>query len=604
MRRGVMRGLVTRAGAGALLAALAAIHASAQSPRPPVNGLRPALEDAGEDAVDNPRAKPPLRRDRQSSTPGGTQAAGTLPTFGNPENSQIPSFGNPAGSGAGRTGFMSTNAKRGAGTQSRAIVRVPGTLAPPLQLGSGTSTGPAGPPGAFSTTAPVTGARINPTDSRTTKAIAVTNTAPPALTPPRAKLVQIPDGVATGGGIAGTVNASVLSPDYAKLLRRRVAAEDDPYAQLGVRAGAFTVLPAVEMTGAYDTNPGRVPNGKPSFFGTVAPEVLVKSDWTRHEVTATLRGSYTAYDQAPELDRPSLDGKVTGRLDVLRNTSLIGEGTLVVGTDNPGSPNVQAGLTRFPIYTTLGASAGVTQRFNRIEVTAKGTAERTEYQDSQFTDGTTGSNSDRDYNRFGGTLRTSYDLMPGLKPFVEASADSREHDIALDRFGVQRDSTGWTLKGGSTFAFSRKLTGEASLGYLERNYKDPTLKQLQGFTVDGSLIYALSALTNVKLTAATVAAETTVPGTAGVLTRNSGIEVNHAFRRWLVGAIKFDYGFDDYIGSDRKDDRYALSASITYKLNRDMQVKGEVREEWLHSSTPVGVDYNATVFLLGMRMQR
>jgi hypothetical protein len=35
-----------------------------------------------------------------------------------------------------------------------------------------------------------------------------------------------------------------------------------------------------------------------------------------------------------------------------------------------------------------------------------------------------------------------------------------------------------------------------------------------------------------------------------------------------------------------------------------MQVKGEVRQEWLRSSTPVGVDYNATVFLLGMRLQR
>jgi hypothetical protein len=600
VRRGVMTGLVTRAGAGALVAALAATHASAQSSKPPVSGLRPAFEDAGDEA-DNVRTKPPLRRDRQTTTPGGTQAAGTLPTFGNPENSQIPSFGNPAGSGAGRTGFMSTNTRR-PGTPSRTIVRVPGTLTPPLPLSGAASTAPAGPPGSFSTTTPPTGAKINPADSRTTKAI-VTTTVPPALTPPRAKLVRIPDGTATGG-IAGTVNTAVLQPNYARLLRRRVTTEDDPYAQLGLRGGAFIVLPAVEVTGGYDTNPGRVPNARAAFFGTVAPEVLAKSDWTRHEVTATLRGSYTAYDQTPELDRPSLDGKVTGRLDVTRDTSLIGEGTLVVGTDNPGSPNVQAGLTRFPIFTTLGGSAGVTQRFNRIEVTAKGTAERTEYQDSSFTDGTTGSNADRDYNRFGGTLRTSYDLMPGLKPFVEVSADSREHDIAVDRFGLQRDSTGWTLKGGSTFEFSRKLTGEAALGYLERNYKDPTLKQLQGFTFDASLIYAMSALTNVKLTAATVAQETTVPGTAGVLTRNTGIEVDHAFRRWLIGAIKVSYGFDDYVGSDRKDDRYAVSAAITYKLNRDMQVKGEVREEWLRSTTPIGVDYNATVFLLGMRMQR
>src|SRR5205807_8586866 len=156
---------------------------------------------------------------------------------------------------------------------------------------------------------------------------------------------------------------------------------------------------------------------------------------------------------------------------------------------------------------------------------------------------------------------------------------------------------GWTGKAGPTFAFSRKRTGEIALGYLERHYEDPSLLPLQGISFDASLIYSLSALTNIKLTAATAAGETTVPGTAGILTRNAGIEVEHAFRRWLVGAVKFNYGNDDYVGSTRKDDRFAIAGTLTYKLNRLMQVKGELRQEWLHSTAP-GVDYAATVFLL------
>jgi hypothetical protein len=129
------------------------------------------------------------------------------------------------------------------------------------------------------------------------------------------------------------------------------------------------------------------------------------------------------------------------------------------------------------------------------------------------------------------------------------------------------------------------------------------LQELNGFLFDASLIYAMSALTNVKLTAATVAAETTVPGTAGVLTRNVGLELGHSFRRWLIGAVKFNYGLDDYVGSARKDDRYSVAGTLTYKLNRWAQAKAEVRQEWLRSTVP-GVDYNATVFLLGMRLQR
>jgi hypothetical protein len=594
VRRVVASGLVAPALAGAVVAALAAAQGFAQPATKQAPSLRPAFEDTEEARREAPRR--PVRR--PDTRPTG------LPNFDNPETSQLPSYGNPPGSGASRTGFVSTNTKRrqakSAQRKGATVPGTPGSLLPaPLSL---TAPGTSPTSTLLRSTASGTSAQPATTSSTAASATRPAATTPAAPTPPRNPLVRIPDGTTTGG-VAGTVSTAHLTTASATLLRRRTAVEEDPYAQLGLRAGAFLVLPAVEVTGGYDTNPARTPAGRGSTLLTVAPELIARSDWQRHEVTATLRGSYTTYGQTPELDRPAFDGKVTGRLDVTRDTALIGEGTFIVGTDNPGSPNVQAGLSRFPIYTTLGGTFGVTQRFNRLEVTAKGTAERTEFQDSTFTDGTTGSNHDRDFNRTAGTLRTSYDLMPGLKPFVEVSADTREHDVQFDRFGLQRDSTGWIAKAGSTFQFSRKLTGEVALGWIERKYKDPSLQELNGFLFDASLIYSMSALTNVKLTAATVAGETTVPGTAGILTRNAGIEVEHSFRRWLTGAVKFNYGFDDYVGSLRKDDRYSVSGTLTYKLNRMAAIKGEVRQEWLRSTVP-GVDYMATVFLLGLRLQR
>jgi len=220
-----------------------------------------------------------------------------------------------------------------------------------------------------------------------------------------------------------------------------------------------------------------------------------------------------------------------------------------------------------------------------------------------FTDGTTQSNADRDYNRYAILMRTSYDLMPGIKPFVETGADARRYDLKIDAGGLERDSNGWNVKAGSTFAFYRLLTGEIAVGYLQRNYVDPTLQPIQGPTLDAALVYAFSALTNVKLTASTVVGETTVAGTSGVFTRNAGIEVEHAFRRWLIGSVRFSYGRDDYVGSLRVDDRYAISGTLIYKLNRMLQVKAELREEWLRSTIPTA-DYAATVMLVGLRLQR
>src|SRR5262249_57937844 len=103
----------------------------------------------------------------------------------------------------------------------------------------------------------------------------------------------------------------------------RRPAEEDPYAQLGMRAGAFVLRPALEATGGYDSNPGRTVIAKGSAFATPAAELHAASDWERHALTAAFRGSYTAYEATPELDVPYLDLKGAGRVDVTDPTRAL-----------------------------------------------------------------------------------------------------------------------------------------------------------------------------------------------------------------------------------------------------------------------------------------
>ena len=49
--------------------------------------------------------------------------------------------------------------------------------------------------------------------------------------------------------------------------------------------------------------------------------------------------------------------------------------------------------------------------------------------------------------------------------------------------------------------------GVFAVGYLARDYRDPALLDFGGLLVDGSLIWLMSALTTVKLTAATTTTE-------------------------------------------------------------------------------------------------
>lgn len=157
---------------------------------------------------------------------------------------------------------------------------------------------------------------------------------------------------------------------------------------------------------------------------------------------------------------------------------------------------------------------------------------------------------------------------------------------------------------------TRKLTGEASVGYLSRHYQDPNLLDLRGIIFDASLKWEATGLTTATLTGTSRAEESVVAGWSGALRRDVGIQVDHALRRWLIWTVKAGYGWDEYVsdpctcagGEERKDQRMSLGTALTYKFNRDLWLKGEYRYEQLQSNA--GASYHANVFLVGLKLQR
>lgn len=558
--------LVAALVAGAAVAAVAVTRGVAQPAPTFAPDMRTTLDD-----TDNP-ARPDLakkrRRDADSRKPGDPPAYGIT-------------------SGAGKTGFSSSkSSRRKTKAKTKTIGATKSGVGDPLALyGTPDAPAPAPPP-----LAPA----ADSSRKIPTRPGAVTG---PGAAPPPGSAPAPANGTAPSPElVAGSV------PPYTLPLRRKPVVELDPFEQVGIRAGAFLVKPAIEVSEGYNTNPSATSGGRGSWFTTVAPELNVQSQWQRHELTAAIRGTFTEYDSVSSQNRPYLDAKVNGRIDVTDRTRFDLEGRYVLSTDYPGSPNLPAGVAKLPPFTDIGTTVGMTHRWNRFEVAVKGTYDRFDYDDAKLLDGSTVSQKDRDYNQFGGQLRGSYELTPGVKPFVEGNADTRVHDLPVDASGEQRDSHGVSAKVGTTFEFTRILTGDISVGYLTRTYKDPTLPDINALLFDASLVWTATGLTTVKFAASTKVDETTLIGVSGILRRDYLLQVDHAFRRWLIGTLKFDYENDDYVGSTRVDKRYTASAALTYKLSRAWQVKGEVREEWLRSNV-LGADYNATIALLGLRWQ-
>jgi hypothetical protein len=550
--------------AGALVASLilAPVPARAQPAKTGTNNASTAAaDDGGGSSLLNPQLNGNPQRFR-SPRKGADNAP---QRFG-----QLPNFDYQPAQGAGTTGFDSTNVRK---RSTKPGQGKPGQGKP----------GQAKAGAANAATPPRTPRQLQPAGAPLAARLRLQNR--PGAPPPNADAVP------------ATIATTVPS--------RRPFPEDRPFDPLGVQVGAFNFRPAMDYTRGWDGNAARnaAPPRQSSWFNIYSPELLANSNWDRHELTASIRGSYVTYDTMHQLDRPTAEVRLNGRVDVTRDTRIDLEGRYLLFTDYLGSPNIQAGLAHLPIGMDYGATVGLGQRFNRFDVTLRGLFDRTVYNDSVFTDGSTSSNAGRNFNRYGAQLRTSYEVTPGVRPFVEVGADRRQYDLEVDAGGNNRTSLGRYGKVGTSFELRPTLTGEASFGYLARSYEDPTLEEVRGWTTDAAIVWWPSALTSVKLISSTTTAEQTTVGVSAAFTRDTVIQIDHAFRRWLIATVRYGRAFDDYVGSTREDIRYVASVGLAYYLSRELVLKGEFRQDWRFSNTP-GNDYFANVWLVGLRLQR
>ena len=488
------------------------------------------------------------------------------------------------------------------------------TVAPLPLTGSGTSGGLTLPQGLLGSGAP--GAPAGPV--QTTSGGGGAAGTRPILRGPRPRQTRRPTVGLSGGDFRSTLIAPEVAanvqpgqtglPDppllpAARPPVRRPAIVEDPYAPLGIRLGGLTLFPLVGQSIGYDSNPNRTRiNRQGSFVSQTEGELRVQSDWSRDELTGFLRGAYNEYPSNPGASRPEGAGRIGYRHDVTRDTQLDAEAHYLIDTQRPDSPDLNADVRERPIVFTSGASAGATQRFNRLIVGVRGTVDRADYEDARLSNGLVQDQSDRNVTQVGGRLRVGYELHPGFVPFVEAVADTRIYDRRIDNTGFARSSDGVGASLGTTFEITRLLTGEISAGAIARRYEDRRLGDLVSPLANGSLVYALTPLTTVRATAQAGVDETTIPNATGVRTLRGSLEVAHDLRRNLTltaGVTASDY---EYQGVGINERSFGALLRADYRLNRQVTLRASYTYDRLES-TFANSSYDANVVLLGVRLQ-
>jgi hypothetical protein len=121
-----------------------------------------------------------------------------------------------------------------------------------------------------------------------------------------------------------------------------------------------------------------------------------------------------------------------------------------------------------------------------------------------------------------------------LAVFVEGEISREVYTQPISLSGITRDSNGFAVLSGMTFAFSDAFFGEASIGWGEQSSIDESIAPIEGVLLNADVIWMPTPMTMVEFLTRSQVSTSTLVDSLGAIDRYYELSLQHAFWRYLV----------------------------------------------------------------------
>jgi len=368
-----------------------------------------------------------------------------------------------------------------------------------------------------------------------------------------------------GSLLIGMPSLSVLAQDekISNSVMERQRPEVDAQ---GVRLGSFSLFPKIGLgvmsnSNIFATDVIEVDD----LITMIKPEVILKSGWSRNRLELGFDLIAARYSDVSTEDYDDWRVWGDGTIDIGRG-ELAGFLRHADVHEPRTSPDNRRGIEP-TLYTSDELRIGYGQPFGQFSAGIEFKHRRLEFDDTITLTGSI-DNTDRDRDRNDLRIRIGHETSPALRPFVQFVATDVHYDRRFDRFGFERSSRGYDLVGGTDIDLTGRMSGEAFLGYISRDYEDPRFSTIDGPIFGGKITWNLTGLTTVIFSADRLINGTTIVDAAGIFDTGFGIEVDHELLRNLILSLDIAFNNEDFQGIDRDDDLFSGGIEGIYMMSR------------------------------------
>jgi hypothetical protein len=380
----------------------------------------------------------------------------------------------------------------------------------------------------------------------------------------------------------------------------------DPYVPIGFKLGSFLLFTETQIGTILTDNVLETETDTHADQAIeVAPDIRLESNWARHFFSAQFTGDRSWYKDFSVMDDRTYQAVLRGRLDVTRRSHLELEAEkskTQEGRDSVSLTDIAGDQTDLD-EEHLTAAADHT--FNRLNLRLSGTVANYDYENTSDPDlsGPVPLQDIRDYREDELKLRSTWEFRPQLASFVEGAINRRDYKEPINLEGFRQGSSGFSVLTGFRFDNARRLSGEIGVGWGQQQSIDDRLSPMQGFLIDGDLIWMPTPMTKVEFLARTELDETSLEDSLGALDHFFELSLQHAFWRYFVLGGYVSYEQADYVDDPLVDQRVKEGLTAEYYFNPNFSVYGHY-EHTDFTSTSEGSDFVENEVRVGVRIRK
>ena len=397
------------------------------------------------------------------------------------------------------------------------------------------------------------------------------------------------------GGWSAVAPAQMLTPPP---LPRSAGAQTPAPADTSSK---LEVIPGLSTGLSYDSNVYATPNQPSSdVLLTVSPSLLLRKQGDGRSITLTASGTGTRYRSHPSENSTDYEIDASGRQRINTYGAMFGGLGYSRSHEDRTSPDDVLG-TRPTVFTDGHAHLGIEQRWAPFSLRAGGTFDHLSYRNVTSAAGELIDNADRDRNVIGVGLRLGYTIAPHVDVFAQGTYDERNYRRRIDDYGYRRDSQGDSWVVGLASRDATTVRGEVYVGWLSQRYVDPRLPKVTAPTLGATLLWRMTPNTTLDAAIDRSAQETTLPGASSYVDTHVSLRIDHKLSERLSAQAGISATRSDFRGLDRRDDLFAGSFGLSYRVHRYWQVEASYQLLQRHSDAPEAEYYRNKIYL-GVRM--